>query len=93
MICYPNAKINLGLKILSKRKDHFHNIDSFFLPIPIFDILEVTLAPENTIETQITYSGLNANQITNDLVIRAYNLLKNGILNLSTKGDHKNLKA
>ena len=77
MICYPNAKINLGLNILSKRKDHFHNVDSFFLPIPIFDILEVNLAPEKTMETQITYSGLNANQIKNDLVIRAYNLLKN----------------
>ena len=29
MICYPNAKINIGLKVLSQRKDGFHNLSSF----------------------------------------------------------------
>ena len=41
MLCYPNAKINLGLKVISKRADGFHNLDSLFVPIPLFDILEV----------------------------------------------------
>jgi 4-diphosphocytidyl-2-C-methyl-D-erythritol kinase len=69
MICYPNAKINLGLKIISKRDDNFHNIESFFLPIPLFDILEVKKQFPNVKDTQITYSGFNSNHINNDLVI------------------------
>ena len=43
MICFPNAKINIGLRVLSKRKDGFHNISSYFLPIPICDVLEVQI--------------------------------------------------
>lgn len=40
MICFPNAKINLGLRVISKRNDGYHNISSLFLPIPFFDVLE-----------------------------------------------------
>ena len=43
MICFPNAKINIGLKILSKRNDGFHNLSSFFYPIDLRDILEVNV--------------------------------------------------
>ena len=41
MIVFPNAKINLGLNIVKKREDGYHNIESVFYPIPLFDILEV----------------------------------------------------
>ena len=41
MIFYPNAKINLGLNVLRKRNDGFHEIESVFYPIPWFDILEI----------------------------------------------------
>ena len=42
MIVYPNAKINLGLNILNKRNDGFHNISSIFFPVKsCYDILEV----------------------------------------------------
>ncbi|MDA7578188.1 4-(cytidine 5'-diphospho)-2-C-methyl-D-erythritol kinase [Flavobacteriales bacterium] len=42
MITYPNAKINLGLNIISKRSDGYHDINSIFYPIKtIFDILEI----------------------------------------------------
>jgi len=75
MLCYPNAKINLGLKIISKRDDGFHNLDSLFVPIPLFDILEVKKQLLPIKDTTITYSGLNCNTIDNDLVIAAYNML------------------
>jgi len=45
MILYPNAKINIGLNILSKRRDDYHNISSIFYPVNHFyDILEVVYA-------------------------------------------------
>ncbi len=41
MIVFPNAKINLGLKIRSRRGDGFHNIETIFLPVGLKDILEI----------------------------------------------------
>ena len=40
-ICYPNAKINLGLQILSRRSDGYHNLQTVFFPIPLCDTLEL----------------------------------------------------
>ena len=42
MVVFPNAKINLGLHITSKRADGYHNIESVFYPIPLNDALEIT---------------------------------------------------
>lgn len=47
MIVFPNAKINLGLNIVSKREDGYHNIESIFYPIPLYDILEVIPAEKD----------------------------------------------
>lgn len=47
MIVFPNAKINLGLNIVSKREDGYHNIESVFYPIPLYDILEVIPVDKN----------------------------------------------
>ncbi|MBN2520259.1 MAG: 4-(cytidine 5'-diphospho)-2-C-methyl-D-erythritol kinase, partial [Bacteroidales bacterium] len=48
MICYPNAKINIGLNIVSKRNDGFHNIESIFYPIPFYDVLEIVINDNNS---------------------------------------------
>ncbi|MCE2496172.1 MAG: 4-(cytidine 5'-diphospho)-2-C-methyl-D-erythritol kinase [Flavobacteriales bacterium] len=42
MIYYPNAKINLGLNVLNRRPDGFHNLETVFYPVPLCDIIEVT---------------------------------------------------
>ena len=45
MIVFPTAKINLGLKILGKRNDGFHALETLMIPIPLYDVLEVTDHP------------------------------------------------
>jgi 4-diphosphocytidyl-2-C-methyl-D-erythritol kinase len=54
MIVFPNAKINLGLKIIEKREDGFHSIKSILYPIPLHDILEINKGKE----TVYSYSGI-----------------------------------
>lgn len=44
MLLYPNAKINLGLNIVARRPDGYHDIETIFYPIPLQDALEVTTA-------------------------------------------------
>ena len=41
MICFPNAKINFGLNIGPEGPDCLHEIESFFIPIKLCDVLEV----------------------------------------------------
>ncbi len=41
MISFPNIKINIGLNIIGKRPDRYHNIESVFYPINYTDILEI----------------------------------------------------
>ena len=73
MISFPNAKINLGLHITSKRADGYHNIDSCFYPIPLYDVLEIIEANE----TRLNTSGLDIDGSHSDnLIWKAYNLLK-----------------
>jgi len=74
MICFPNAKINLGLIISSRIVEGLHNLNSFFLPIKLYDILEVIESPNQKKKIQINYSGI-INNIDNDLCIKAYDLL------------------
>jgi 4-diphosphocytidyl-2-C-methyl-D-erythritol kinase len=41
MICFPNAKINIGLYVTEKRKDGYHNIETLFYPTKLYDVLEI----------------------------------------------------
>ena len=42
MVTFPNAKINIGLNIVEKRPDGYHNLETLFYPIAIEDVLEAT---------------------------------------------------
>lgn len=74
MILYPPAKINLGLNILRKREDAYHDIDTCMVEIPFTDILEVTKA--DTFEFLQTGLIINGEGGAN-LCERAYQLLRN----------------
>ena len=76
MIVYPCAKINLGLRIVRRREDGFHDIDSLFFPIPLHDILEV-VPLEGTGQMQMTCTGLEVPGADADnLLFRCYELIE-----------------
>ncbi|MCL3779688.1 4-(cytidine 5'-diphospho)-2-C-methyl-D-erythritol kinase [Prolixibacteraceae bacterium JC049] len=73
MIVYPNAKINLGLNVVEKRPDGFHNLETIFYPIGLCDILELVEAEEMVFSN----SGITIDCSPEDnLVWKAYMLLK-----------------
>lgn len=47
MITNPNVKINLGLNVLRKREDGFHDLETLFVPYPgISDTLEIIVGDD-----------------------------------------------
>lgn len=56
MITFPNCKINIGLQVVSKREDGYHNIESVFLPVPLCDVLEI-VPNETSRENDIAYTN------------------------------------
>ncbi|MCC5921062.1 MAG: 4-(cytidine 5'-diphospho)-2-C-methyl-D-erythritol kinase [Cyclobacteriaceae bacterium] len=73
MIVFPNAKVNLGLRILKKREDGYHEIETCFFPVPICDILEVVPNEKD----KIKFSGIPIQGDQNDnLVMKAINMLR-----------------
>jgi len=75
MICFPNAKINLGIHILSKRTDGYHNIETVFYPVNLCDALEIVPTTEG--KTIFTQTGIQVDGNPEDnLVMKAYHLLK-----------------
>jgi 4-diphosphocytidyl-2-C-methyl-D-erythritol kinase len=74
MIAYAPAKINIGLKILSKRTDGFHNLHSYFYPVPLYDLMEF----KESNQDQLTQSGWVATPAMEDnLIYKALCLLRN----------------
>lgn len=72
MICFPNAKINIGLHIVSCRPDGYHNLETVFYPIGLKDALEIIPAPE----TCLFQTGIQINvQPENNLVAKALKLI------------------
>ena len=79
MITFPCAKINLGLNIVSKRPDGYHNLETVFYPIPLTDALEIKymdekFPSESPCDLKITGKDGDCNEEDN-LVIKAYQLL------------------
>lgn len=79
MIVFPCAKINLGLNIVSNRDDGYHNLETVFYPVPLYDALEIKymdpkFPSDVPCDLKVTGIDLNCDEQWN-LVIRAYNLL------------------
>ena len=72
MVSFPTCKINLGLHVLRKRADGYHDLATCFYPVPWTDILEIILSDKMS----FTSTGLSIPGNDN-LCIQAYQLLKN----------------
>jgi len=71
MIVFPNAKINLGLNILHKRDDGYHELETCFYPVKWQEALEINPS-EKTI---ITTSGIPIPNDGDNIILKAYKLL------------------
>lgn len=80
MITFPIAKINLGLNVVERRSDGYHNLETVFYPVPICDALEVTTMDPQfpslyDCDLKVTNISIEGDEQRN-LVVRAYELLK-----------------
>lgn len=80
MITFPIAKINLGLNVVERRPDGYHNLETVFYPVPISDALELTIMNTkfpSTVDCDIKVTNLEVEgDEQRNLVVRAYQLLK-----------------
>ena len=80
MITFPQAKINLGLNVVAKRADGYHNLETVFYPVPLCDALEVLPMDERfpsmfNCDLQVTGISVEGDEQKN-LVVKAYDMLK-----------------
>lgn len=77
MVLFPNCKINLALQVTGKRADGFHNLNTIFYPLPLYDAAEiiVTGKGENEFDLQLSGNGIEG-ELSNNLCYKAWKLLK-----------------
>jgi 4-diphosphocytidyl-2-C-methyl-D-erythritol kinase len=77
VIRFPNCKINIGLYVVAKRNDGFHDLATVFYPVQLHDALELITTPPPGLTT-IDITGLNVNgEQTENLCYKAWQMLKN----------------
>jgi len=76
VVIFPHCKINLGLNVIQKRNDGYHDLETFFLPIPLYDCLEAIRDPQHTEGIQFSTSGIPIpGEASQNLCMKAYELL------------------
>lgn len=73
MITFPNAKINIGLNIVQKRNDGFHDIETILYPICVQDALELKSSPKQSFQT---WGNTIPGDDVDNICLKAYQLLK-----------------
>ena len=77
MVVFPCSKINLGLNIVERRSDGYHNLETVFYPIPLHDNLEVISVKNATQDYLLHKTGLEIEgEDDNNLVVKVFRLLK-----------------
>ena len=80
MILFAPAKINIGLQIIGRREDGFHNLQSIMVPVGLCDILEIQRSSDRGKNFQINQSGIQIDsQNETNLCVRAWELYSNEV--------------
>ncbi len=71
------AKINIGLNVVSRREDGYHNLETIFYPVPLYDTLDLVKSDDGTSgRCELSASGIEVcGEVSDNLVVRAYGLL------------------
>jgi 4-diphosphocytidyl-2-C-methyl-D-erythritol kinase len=77
MLFFPNTKINIGLRVINKRSDGYHNIETVFCPIGLSDVLEFVYLPGMPAGNAIfSITGIPVEgPDESNLCVKAYNML------------------
>lgn len=78
MLVFPNAKINLGLYVTSRRTDGYHNLETLFFPVPLKDALEILPDTETKTPEKVSFyaSGIPVDcNSDKNLCVKAYTML------------------
>lgn len=76
MTVFPHAKINIGLHVISKRRDGFHNIETVLYPVKIYDALEMIPDPQRN-KVAFSMSGYAPDLAAEEnLCLKAFRLLE-----------------
>lgn len=76
MITYPNVKVNLGLNVLRRRPDGYHDIETLFVPyFGMTDVLEIVPADEFSIRITSSKPGIPDWDPMSDLCAKAWRLM------------------
>ena len=77
MVSFPNAKINVGLIIVGKRADGFHNLETIFYPVALRDAVEIIENKDASTDVVFSSSGNIINGTSDDnLCVKAVRLLR-----------------
>jgi 4-diphosphocytidyl-2-C-methyl-D-erythritol kinase len=89
VVLFPNAKINLGLNIVRKRADGYHDLETVFYPVAIWDALEVIKNDDTKDDVQISVSGIPINgKPEENSCIKSWWLLKKDLPQLPAVKSH-----
>jgi 4-diphosphocytidyl-2-C-methyl-D-erythritol kinase len=73
MLIFPNAKINIGLNVIERRADGYHNLETVFYPIAIKDALEIVVSDKLSFQS----TGLEIpGRVEDNLCVKGYHLVK-----------------
>ena len=77
---FPNCKINIGLNVISKREDGYHNIETILYPLPWYDILEIIVGNRDSKTNRpdaLHLSGITVpGALTDNICLKAAALLR-----------------
>jgi 4-diphosphocytidyl-2-C-methyl-D-erythritol kinase len=77
MVVFPKAKINIGLRIMEKRPDGYHNIETFFYPVDLADALEFVVRKDSRRGDTLKVTGvMEESDPDNNLVMKAVKVMR-----------------